>query len=80
MITGKEPVNSLQAYTDPLAGQGQYLTHGKNDGETIYGKTLREFMCALIGRMEHPERNADIIAEQADILTTAYLNKLNEQQ
>ncbi len=72
-ITGKElayPACDMNSY------EGVPVFELRHNGETIYGKTLREFMREYI-RLGLSPVDAVYEAHQA---TTAYLNKLNEQQ
>lgn len=64
MITGKEPI-------------GRNVGH---EGETLYQRTLREFMCAMIAGNVDNADNPQGCAEYADKLVNAYINQLNKQQ
>ncbi len=76
MITGEEMV-----YADPIIGNSYNPdTTTDQKGETLYQRTLREFMCALIIGKYYPPVNLEACADFAHLLTNAYINQLNKKQ
>ena len=88
MITGNEPVLPFFTYNE--AGYGNAITLNHPDGsrqfinyeqgETIYQRALREFMCALMNRDTEGNSTPVEIAMIAHEFTTAYINQINKKQ
>lgn len=58
---------------------------GKNFfwGDTLYARSLREFMCAIVSTIPPnvpiSENMANTMCKEADLLTKSYINQLNNQ-